>query len=79
MNKKNKEISAMSAEQMKEKLQELKLELVKKNVAANKSGKGNIKEIKKAVARILTAQIKSEEKNKQASLKTKSEEKKTKS
>lgn len=48
MEKKNKE--------EENKLKELKMELIKKNVAANKSSKVRAKEIKKAIARILTKQ-----------------------
>jgi len=38
-----------------EKLKELKIELIKKNTAANKAGKIKTKEIKKAIARLLTS------------------------
>ncbi len=51
---KYKEIKNMSEKERKEKLKELKFELVKKKVEANKSGKIKNKEIKKAIARILT-------------------------
>ena len=37
-----------------EKLKDLRLELIRKNVAANKNNKGKSKEIKKAIARLLT-------------------------
>lgn len=52
---KNNEIVKMSKEDKKTKLAELRMELVKKNVQANKSGKVKAKEIKKAIARILTS------------------------
>lgn len=51
-----KEIKGMSEKERQEKLKELRLELIKKNVPANKAGKIKTKEIKKAVARLLTAQ-----------------------
>ena len=37
-----------------EKLKELKIELIKKNITANKANKIKAKEIKKAIARLLT-------------------------
>lgn len=40
--------------ELEEKLKELKIELIKKNVTANKSGKIRAKNIKKEIARILT-------------------------
>lgn len=51
---KAKDIKKLSNQDREEKMKELKLELVKKNVAANKSSKMKAKEIKKAIARILT-------------------------
>jgi ribosomal protein L29 len=52
---KNSEIKNMSEKEINEKLEELKLELVKANVAANKSGgKIKIKEIKRTIAKLLT-------------------------
>ncbi|MBI2630170.1 50S ribosomal protein L29 [Candidatus Pacearchaeota archaeon] len=51
---KNKEIKNLQKKDIEEKLKELRMELVKKNVTANKSGKIKTKEIKKAIARILT-------------------------
>lgn len=53
---KSKDISKMNEKEMAEKLKELKQELIKANVSARKSGKIKVKEIKKAIARILTAQ-----------------------
>ncbi|MFH1500699.1 MAG: hypothetical protein ABIE22_02020 [archaeon] len=44
----------MNEKEKQEKLKELRMELIKKNVAANKSSKIKAKEIKKAIARILT-------------------------
>ncbi len=51
-----KEIKGMSEKERQEKLKELKIELIKKYVPANKAGKIKTKEIKKAVARLLTYQ-----------------------
>jgi len=51
-----KDLSKISGKEREEKLKELKQELIKANVSANKSGKVKVKEIKKAIARILTAQ-----------------------
>ena len=51
---KPKDIKNMTSEERKGKLKELKIELVKKSLAANKSSKVKAKEIKKAIARILT-------------------------
>lgn len=50
---KYKEISKMSEKERKQKLQELKMELVRSNVSANKAN-AKTKEIKKAIARLLT-------------------------
>jgi len=51
---KTKDIKSMSEKDRQEKLKELRLELVKKNTPSNKSSKIRAKEIKKAIARILT-------------------------
>jgi len=56
---KSKEIAKMSDKEKQEKLQDLRLELIKANVAANKSGKIKIKEIKRTIAKILTFKTKS--------------------
>ena len=53
---KSKDIAKMNEKEREEKLKELKQELIKANVSARKSGKIKVKEIKKAIARILTAQ-----------------------
>lgn len=50
---KYKEIQKMSAGELSNKLKELKLELIRANVSANKSGKIKIKEIKKTIARLM--------------------------
>ena len=49
-----KNLSNMSKGDREKKLKELKLELVKSKVGASKTGSSKIKEIKKAIARILT-------------------------
>ncbi len=55
---KYKDIKKMSDEERKNKLKELRLELIKANVAANKTGKIKIKEIKKTIARLMLTAIK---------------------
>ena len=52
---KYKDIERLNKQEKEDKLKELKLELVKKNVTANKAGKIKTKEIKKAIARLLTS------------------------
>jgi len=52
-----KEIKSMSEKEREEKLRGLRLELAKRYAPANKSGKIKAKEIKKAIARILTLKI----------------------
>ncbi|MEM4230790.1 MAG: 50S ribosomal protein L29 [Candidatus Pacearchaeota archaeon] len=51
-----KEIKNMSEKDIEEKIKELRIELVKRYAPANKSSKIKAKEIKKAIARLLTAQ-----------------------
>ena len=51
---KNKDVKKMSKEDRESKLEELRMTLIKKHVQANKAGKVKTKEIKKAIARILT-------------------------
>ena len=58
MNKKYNEIKNLNKEQKEEKLKELKLELIKKNVTANRASKIKAKELKKAIARILASKTK---------------------
>ena len=48
------DISKMAEKERKEKLEDLRMELVKSKVSANKTGKMKIKEIKKTIARLLT-------------------------
>lgn len=50
-----KDIIKLRKEEQEEKLKELRIELIKKNVTANKAGKVKNKEIKKAIARLLTS------------------------
>jgi len=59
---KSKDIAKMSEKEQEEKLKELRLELIKANVAANKTGKIKIKEIKRTIAKILTIMPKKAEK-----------------
>lgn len=53
---KYKEIAGLGKEDKAQRLKELKIELIKKNVTANKSSKIRAKEIKKSIARILTSE-----------------------
>lgn len=50
----SKDISRMAEKEIKEKLQELRLELIRANVSANKTGKIKIKEIRRTIAKLLT-------------------------
>ena len=52
---KTKDIVALSAEERKKRIDELRLELVKANVTANKTN-AKTKELKRALARLLTVQ-----------------------
>lgn len=52
---KYKEIAKLNKQEKEDKLKELRLELIRKNVAANKTSKIKTKEIKKAIARLLTS------------------------
>ena len=61
---KAKEIEKMPDKEREDKLKELKLELIKANVAANKSGKIKIREIRRTIAKILTLKAKSKNKDK---------------
>lgn len=51
---KKKDIKNMKEKERKEKLKELRFELVKRRSGTNKQNKVKIKEIKKAIARLLT-------------------------
>jgi len=59
---KSKDIAKMYKKEQEDKLKELRLELIKANVAANKTGKIKIKEIKRTIARLLTIMPKTAEK-----------------
>ena len=59
----SKEIGKMSDKEKTEKLKELKMELTRANVAANKTGKIKIKEIRRTIAKILTFKAKKLEKH----------------
>jgi len=58
----SKDIGKMSDKEKVEKLKELKMELTRANVAANKTGKIKIKEIRRTIAKILTFKAKKLEK-----------------
>ncbi|MBU3913470.1 MAG: 50S ribosomal protein L29 [Nanoarchaeota archaeon] len=62
--KKFKEIEKLDDKARVEKMKELKIELIKKGIAANRQNKGKTKEIKKAIARLLTVQTKPSLENK---------------
>ena len=51
---KSKDIVKMSRKEQEEKLKELRFELIKANVAANKTGKIKIREIRRTIAKLLT-------------------------
>ncbi len=51
---KMRDIENLSEKEIEEKLKELRIELIKKNLVGNKSSKVKAKEIKKAIARLLT-------------------------
>lgn len=51
---KAKDIRKMTKEERKEKLEELRMELIKSRVGASKSGNSKVREIKRLVARIKT-------------------------
>lgn len=59
-----KEIKGMPEKEREGKLKELRLELVKRYAPANKAGKIKAKEIKKAIARILTLKANTQKQNK---------------
>jgi ribosomal protein L29 len=60
---KSKDIARMPDNDKKEKLKELRLELIKANVTANKTGKIKIKEIRRTIAKLLTLMAKKPEKH----------------
>jgi ribosomal protein L29 len=49
-----KEIEKMNENEINEKLKELKAEIIKARVAFGKSGKANLREIKRTTARLMT-------------------------
>ena len=51
---KSKDIAKMTEVEMNEKIQELKIELIKARVTVKKGGKAKIREIKKTIAKLLT-------------------------
>ncbi len=48
------EIKKMTKEERNQKLEELKMELIKSRVSASKTGNSKVKEIKRLIARITT-------------------------
>ncbi len=59
---KSKDIGRMTQKEIEEKLKELRLELIRANVTANKTGKIKIKEIRKTIAKLLTFMAKAKAK-----------------
>jgi ribosomal protein L29 len=57
-----KDIERLNKQEKEEKLRDLRLEIIKKNVTANKASKTKAHEIKKAIARLLTSQSKETQK-----------------
>ena len=53
-NIKAKDILKMSKEDIKKKMEELRIELVKARVSASKAGSSKVREIKRLIARLLT-------------------------
>jgi len=51
---KSKEIKKMNEKEIHEKVRDLRMELIKNQVASNKGGKIKIREIKRTIARLLT-------------------------
>ncbi len=51
---KSKDVAKMTQKEIAEKLEELKLELLKSRAATKKTGKSNTREIKRTIARLLT-------------------------
>jgi ribosomal protein L29 len=51
---KSKEIVKMNKEDIREKIKELSVELIKARIALGKAGKANLREIKRTIARLST-------------------------
>jgi len=49
-----KDVAKMNEKDLNEKLKELETEIVKARVSVKKAGKANLREMKKAIARLLT-------------------------
>ena len=60
---KTKDIIRLSKQEREEKIEELKLELIKARVSASKAGNSKTKEIKRIIARIITLNKSNEEKS----------------
>ncbi|RLG12349.1 50S ribosomal protein L29 [Candidatus Pacearchaeota archaeon] len=54
MSLKTKEISSMEKKEREKRIQELRLELLKSKIDAQKNGGSRVKEIKKTIARLIT-------------------------
>ena len=62
---KSKDIINLSQEDRDKKIKELKLELVKAKISASKAGTSKVKEVKRAIAKILTFNKSKEGKSKE--------------
>ncbi len=51
---KSKDIQKMNKEEREKKLKELKMELIKAQVSASKSGSSKVRQIKRIIAKIIT-------------------------
>jgi len=51
---KSKDISKISQKEIKEKIKDLKMELIKNQISSGKGGKMKTREIKRTIARLLT-------------------------
>lgn len=70
----SKDIAKMNEKEIEEKITELKTEIVKSRAANQKGGKSNFREIRKAIARLLT--FKNQKNKKGSTVTDKKEEKK---
>ncbi|MDP1729249.1 MAG: 50S ribosomal protein L29 [archaeon] len=51
---KAKDVAKMQVKEINEKIEELRIELIKSRASGKKSGKSNVHEIKRTIARLLT-------------------------
>lgn len=53
-----KDVAKMKLKEIEDKIKELRIEMIKARVAGKKGGKSNLREIKRTIARLLTASLK---------------------